>query len=123
MQRTDHAASVRLSLASYVECRTVVNRCAYDGQAHGGVDTVLNAQHLDGAVALVVIHGYDKVKVTPDGAEKQRVCRQRARHIIPLGHGLRHCGSDLDRLLAVTEQAVLAGMRIDRADADARLPA
>ena len=53
--------------------------------------------------------------------EEQRVGGQRSSHVPALGPARFDRRRDLDCFLAAAEQAVLAGMRIDAADADLRL--
>ena len=78
-------------------------------------------EHLDRAVALVVVHRHDQVVVAAAGEEEQRVGRQRARSRRCRRPARPRRRVDLLRLLAVAEQPVLAGVRVDAADADLRV--
>src|ERR1035437_1338415 len=52
-----HASFVCLSCAGNVECRSMIDRCPDDGKSDGDIYAGFNSEHLDGAMALVVIHG------------------------------------------------------------------
>ena len=90
------------------------------GQADRDVDALVEPEHLDRAVALVVVHRDDEVEVAADGAEERGVGRQRALGVDAVGRRGRDGGLDLLRLLAAPEQAVLARVRVDAADRDPR---
>ena len=83
------------------------------------VHALVEPQHLDRAVALVVVHRHDEVVVAADGAEERGVGRQRAVHVDAVGDGRLDGGLDLLGLLAAPEQAVLPRVRVDAADRDA----
>jgi hypothetical protein len=82
------------------------------GQAHGDVDADFEAEDLDGAMALVVVHRDDQVVVAAAGQEEGGVGRERADGVDPVGLELLDGRGDLLRFLAVTEEAVLPRVRV-----------
>src|SRR6478609_746576 len=71
-QRLDHRAVVGDAGPGDVEGGAVVDGRPDDGQADRDVDTGLEAEHLDRAVALVVVHRDDEVVVAAAGEEEER---------------------------------------------------
>ena len=99
----------------------MIDRGADRRQADRDVHTGLDAEHLDRAVPLIVIHGDHEVEVAAAGAEKQGVGRQRSFDVLAFRGARGDRRSDLLRFLAAAEQAVFAGVRVDRANADFRV--
>src|SRR5689334_12342641 len=118
-QRLDHAALVGLAGAGDVEGGAVVDAGADHRQAHGDVDACLEAEHLDRAVPLVVVHRHDEVEVPTAGAEEHGVGGERSEYVDALAARLLQSRGDLLLLLAAAEEAVLPGVRVDAADRDA----
>ena len=105
------------TLAGDVEGGAVVDRGADHGQAHRDVDAGLDAQDLHRAVALVVVHRHHQVVVAAAGEEERVSAGSGPTGVDAVGLQLDGRG-DLLGLLAVAEQTVLAGVRVDGADAD-----
>ncbi len=99
----------------------MIDRGADHRQADGDVHPRLQAEHLDRAVALIVVHRHHEVVVAPARQEEQGVGGQRPLDPPAPGPAGLHRRRDLLRLLAAAEEAVLARMRVDRADADPRI--
>ncbi|MDF2599832.1 MAG: hypothetical protein K0Q54_2655 [Methylobacterium brachiatum] len=99
----------------------MIDRGADHREADRDVHPGLETQHFDRAMALIVIHGHHHVVIPPAGEEEQRVGRQGPAHVPALGAAGLDRRRDLLGLLAMAEQAVLAGMRVDGTDADLRL--
>ena len=99
----------------------MVHRGAHHVQADRDVNPGFQPEDLHRAVALVVVHGHHQVEVAAAGAVEQRVGRQRAGDVQAPRLQQADGGDDLLFLFAVTEQAVFPGVRVDAADADARL--
>ena len=91
------------------------------GKAYGDVHAIGNAHHLDGPVALIVVHGNDNVKIASSGTEEERIRRQRAFHIPALGLRGFHGRKDLCFFFAIAKQAVFSGMGINGANRDTRI--
>ena len=70
---------------------------------------------------LVVVHGDDQVVVAASGEEESGVGGEWAAGVDAVGAQGLERGHDLLCLLAVAEQAVLAGVRIDAAHPDERI--
>src|SRR6185436_14683641 len=117
-QRLNQTALVSNAPARNIESRTMIDRGTDHGQADRDVNTGLQPQYLDRAMALIMIHRNDHVVIAAAGQEKQRVGRQRASHIpTPALTGLDG-GRDFRRLLASAEQPAFSGMRVDGANPD-----
>src|SRR5699024_9487576 len=116
-----HALGSDLARAGDVERRAVIDRCADDGQSNGDVDSGIDAENLDGAVPLVVVHRDDEIVVSAAGEEEGSIGWQRPDGVDAGILEPGDCGSDLLRFFAVAEEAVLTSVRVDRADADMRL--
>jgi hypothetical protein len=71
------AALVRLARACDIEGRAVIDGGADNWQADRDIHSGLDAEHLHWAVPLVVIHGYDDVKLAAPGAKEKRIGGQR----------------------------------------------
>src|SRR6478609_3344776 len=112
-QRLDHGAVVGDARARDVEGSAVVDRGPDDRQADRHVDARLEAEHLDGAVPLVVVHRDDEVVVAAAGEEEQGVRREGPVDVDAVGAGRLDPGVDLRLLLAVAEETVLTGVRVD----------
>src|SRR6478752_5804055 len=117
-QRLDHRPVVGDTGAGDVEGRAVVDGGADDGQPDRDVDARLEPEHLDGPVPLVVVHRDDEVVVAAAGEEEEGVGRERAVHVDAVGASRLDPRVDLRLLLAVAEEAVLAGVGVDAAHAD-----
>src|ERR1700722_12916049 len=117
--RLEHAELLGLAGAGDVERGPVVDGGPDPGPPNSGVGAGVEPQHLDRAVALVVVHGDRHVELASPGAEEDRVRGQRADRLHALLSRAADCRLDLLLLLAVAEQAVLAGVGIDAADGDA----
>jgi hypothetical protein len=89
-------------------------------QDYADVRTGFRAQHVDRAVALVMIHRHDDVEVTPRRVKKRRVGRRRPADVDALGYRMPDAGLDQPFLFPVSEERVLPCVRLDTADADAR---
>ena len=74
---------------------------------------------LHGNVALVVIHGHDEIELAAQGANEDGVGRVRAGAVDAERARFFNGGSD-DVGILRAEEAVLAGVRIEAADGDAR---
>src|SRR5690606_37486188 len=96
----------------------VIDRSSDDRKANRNVHPVLDPHDLDRAVALVMIHRYHEVEVAAVGAEEKCIGRQGTIHVPAPSTGLGHGWFDLFALFATPEQPVLAGMRVDPANAD-----
>ena len=115
----DEAAFVGGSLAGDVEGGAVVDRRADHRQAEGDVDAGFEAEDFDGGVALVVVHGDDDVEITAGGQIKKRVGGEGALDEPAFLLAGLNGGLDFGGFFAAAEEAVLAGVGIDAADADA----
>ena len=98
----------------------MVDGCAHHGQSNRDVYTGLDAQHLDRSVTLVVVHGDDAIEVSARRPEEERIGRQRPFHLPSALQAFSNCRFDLLFLFSVSEEAVLTGVRVDGADANAR---
>ena len=114
-----HVDVVGPARAGEIEGSAVVDGSAVDRQSERDVHRGVESDQLHGNVPLIVILGDDEVEGAAVGAVKNGVWRDRAVHVDTFRAGLRDGGRDL-RLVLVTEQAVLAAMRIDAGDRDAR---
>ena len=74
---------------------------------------------LHGNVALVVVHGDDEIEFAAQGADKDGVGRMRAGTVDAQRARLLDGGGDDGGILRA-EESMLAGMRIEAADGDAR---
>ena len=108
------------ALPGDVERRAVVDRRADDRQAERDVDPGVERQQLHRPVALVVVHAHDRVVAAAvHGLVEHGVGRVRAAGVDARGARLLDGrGDPLDVLGA--EQPVLAGVRVEPADGDAR---
>lgn len=73
-------------------------------------------------MTLIVVHGDDEIEVAAHRAEEGGVRRQRSSYIDVLTARALDRGDDLLLLLATSEQAVLAGVRVDPAHRDSWRP-
>jgi DeoR/GlpR family transcriptional regulator of sugar metabolism len=119
-ERLDQAEVTGLSGSRDVERGAVVHRGPDHRQPDGDVNARLEPHYLHRAVTLVVVHRDHEIEVTPPGAEEHRVRRQRPGGVDALGLGTLDARRHLLLLLAAPEQAVLARMRVNAADGDAR---
>ena len=121
-QGFDEAALVGDAFARDVERRPMIHRRSHHRQADGDVHARFEAEHLDGTVALVVIHGDDDVVVAACREEEQRVRRQWTCARSSLGRAMPPPPASIFvGFFAAAEQPVFAGVRIDAANADARI--
>src|SRR6188474_1947971 len=112
------ASPMTEDFARDVERRPMIHGSSYHRQADGDVYTRFESKHLDGTVALVVIHGHDDVVVTACREEEERVRRQWTYDVQPAGTRSLHRRHNLDGLFSAAEQTIFAGVRIDAAHAD-----
>ena len=91
---------------------------ADDWQAERHVDRAVHAEQLERDVPLIVVHGHHRVERAVAGFDHQRVGGERPGRVEPLRACLRNGRLDQPRLV-IAEQAFLAGVRIERGDADA----
>jgi hypothetical protein len=103
LDRDQEAALVRLARAGDIEGGAVIDGGADNREADRDVYAGLNAEHLHGTVTLVVIHGYDDVKVAAPGAKEKRIGGQRAFNVPAAGPTGLDSRFDLGFFLAVPE--------------------
>ena len=102
------------------ESGAVVGRGADDRQAERDVDAAVEIERLQRDQRLVVVHAQRHVVAGARVRGEQRVGGVRAGRVDPLGAQRGDGGGDDARFL-VAEPAVLAGVRIERGDRDARV--
>src|SRR5665213_1979153 len=114
-ERFKHASFVCLPCAGNVECRSMIDRCPDDGKSDGDIHAGFNSEHLDGAMALIVIHGDHHIVVAALCEEEERIGRQRSNYIPSLFAASFDGGCNFLGLFSVTEESIFSGMRIDTA--------
>jgi hypothetical protein len=97
------AALVRLARARDIEGCSVIDRGADNWQANRDIYSGFDAEHLHWTVALVVIHGYDDVKVPAPGAKEKRIGGQRPFNVPAAGPTGLDSRFDLGFFLAIPE--------------------
>src|SRR4051812_6184939 len=117
-QRLNQTALVSYALARDIEGCTMIDRSTDHRQADRDVNTGLQSQYLDRAVALIMVHRNDHVVIATASQEKERVGRQRALHIPTSALTGLDGRRDFRCLLASAEEPVFTGMRVDGANAD-----
>src|SRR5471032_1291093 len=120
-QRFEQAAFIGNSFACDIKRRPMIHRRADHFQPDRHVHARLEPEHLDRTMSLIVIHRDHEVEVTTARTEKERVGRQGTGDIESTFLQDLDRRDDLFFLLAITEQAVFARVRIDAAHANARL--
>jgi len=81
----------------------MIDRRAHEGQPDRDVHARLDAEHLDRAVPLVVIHRHHQVEVAASGAVEQRVGRQRSLDVEASCARRLDAGKHLGAFLATAE--------------------
>src|SRR5580698_3519030 len=118
VHRLEHTALIGLSGARDIECSPVIDRGPDYGKTDGDVHSGLQSKNLHRPVSLIVIHRDDQVEVSPLGAKKQAVGRQRSLDIPSLFAAGFNSRQDFLFLFAITEQSVFTCVRIDATDAN-----
>src|ERR1035437_2446959 len=114
-----HAARVGAVFSGDVEGRAVIDGGADDRNAERDVHGFFEVDQFHRDVALIVVHGDDQVKGAANRLQENRVGSVRP----AAGNALGARGSDRwddDSLFLVAEKAMLAGVRVQAADGDAR---
>ena len=114
------ARRISLALPRDVERRAVVHGRANDGQAEREIHTGVEGQHLERDVPLVVVETDERIEVLAHARRECRIRHQRAGRVNAAPPGFRHGWRDELLFLALAEQAVFPGVRIQAANADAR---
>src|ERR1035438_1563264 len=114
-ERFKHAPFVCLSCAGNVECRSMIDRCPDDGKSDGDIYAGFNSEHLDGPMALIVIHGDHHIVVAALREEEERIGRQRSNYIPTLFAASFDGGCNFLGFFSVTEESIFSGMGIDTA--------
>jgi hypothetical protein len=79
----------------------------------------VHSQQLERDVPLIVVHRHDAIELASRGTDHERIAGQRAAEIESLAPAALDCrGEPIDLLVA--KQALLAAVRIERGDANAR---
>ncbi len=114
-----HASGIGAILAGDVEGGAVIDAGADDRNAERDVDRAFEIDQLHRNVTLVMILGDDQIVGAADGLQEHSIRRVRSGASDAARAGRLDCGQDA-ALVFIAEKAVLAGVRIEAADGDAR---
>ena len=112
----NHAALVSLACAGNVKSSAMINGGSDNRKAKRYIDTALEAEDFDGAVALVMVHGDNHIEVAPLSQVEKCVSGQGSGDVPTKVIASGDCGFDLRSFFASSKKAVLARVRIDGAD-------
>ena len=108
------------SLPGDVEGSSVIDGCADQGKSEGDIDCAIEGQGLEGDVSLVVIHADESVGRFASFREEGGIGGQRTVDVDSASLGRFDFGNDDALFFAITEQAVLSGVRIESKSEQAR---
>src|ERR1700731_4804375 len=108
LERCQQAALIRLSGTGNVEGGAVVDGGADDRQTDRDIHPFVDAEDLQWAVPLVMIHRNDNIEVSPAGPEKEGVRGQRSLYVPSVRTAGLHCRLDFRCFLAAPEKTGLA---------------
>lgn len=118
--RGEHALVIGDVLPCNIEGGAMVDRGSDDAalQSDRNVHALFDAHDLDRRMSLVMVAGHDDIEIASAGSEEQRIRREGADYINAFLLSALDAREQLFFFFAVTEQSVLARMRVDSADRD-----
>ena len=113
-------SGIRLVFARNVVTGTMIGRGAHNGQGRCKVHAVFESQGFEGREHLVVVHAQHRVELAEKGRAEETVGTIRTVHLNACRYRLFYGGLD-DGFFFVAQQAIVAGMWVQREHGNARL--
>ena len=99
----------------------MIDRDTHNRQSQRDIHAGVKGEHLEWDVTLVVVHANDGVQLAPAVRDEGRIGRNWTFYLEAFTASRRNSGLDEALFFQVAEKAVLARMRIQAADAKARV--